>query len=245
MKLAICDDEKIIRDLVAECAHEISNDLEIEFYENTNGIIEPSFCADTLILDIQMEGIDGMEAARILRRNGSKAIIIFLTALEEYVFNAFDVGAFQYIVKPFEKKKLKEIIADAIVQAENKKRIEQLLRDSKNKISEKSFIIKNGKNTTKVNLSEILYAEVFNRKVIIHMKDGVTIEYYGKLKELEKVVGKDFFRVHRAYVINLAYVKNYDAKNVNVAGEELPVARGKYPELVKAYLSYHTKRLCL
>lgn len=245
MKLAICDDEKIIRDLVAECAHEISNDLEIEFYENTNGIIEPSFCADILILDIQMEGIDGMEAARILRRNGSKAIIIFLTALEEYVFNAFDVGAFQYIVKPFEKKKLKEIIADAIVQAENKKRIEQLLRDSKNKISEKSFIIKNGKNTTKVNLSEILYAEVFNRKVIIHMKDGVTIEYYGKLKELEKVVGKDFFRVHRAYVINLAYVKNYDAKNVNVAGEELPVARGKYPELVKAYLSYHTKRLCL
>lgn len=245
MKLAICDDEKIIRDLVAECAHEISNDLEIEFYENTNGIIEPYFCADILILDIHMEGIDGMEAARILRRNGSKAIIIFLTALEEYVFSAFDVGAFQYIVKPFEKKKLKEIITDAIEQVENKNRIEQLLRDSKNKISDKSFIIKNGKNTTRVNKSEILYAEVFNRKVIIHMKDGVTIEYYGKLKELETIVGKDFFRVHRAYVINLAYVKNYDAKNVNVAGEELPVARGKYPELVKAYLSYHTKRLCL
>lgn len=245
MKMAICDDEKIIRDLVAECAHEISNDLEIEFYENTNGIIEPYFCADILILDIHMEGIDGMEAARILRRNGSKAIIIFLTALEEYVFSAFDIGAFQYIVKPFEKKKLKEIITDAIEQVENKNRIEQLLRDSKNKISDKSFIIKNGKNTTRVNRSEILYAEVFNRKVIIHMKDGVTIEYYGKLKELEKVVGKDFFRVHRAYVINLAYVKNYDAKNVNVAGEELPVARGKYPELVKAYLSYHTKRLCL
>ncbi len=245
MKLAICDDEKIIRDLVAECAHEISNDLEIEFFENTNEIIEPYFYADILILDIHMEGIDGMEAARILRRNGSNAIIIFLTALEEYVFSAFDVGAFQYIVKPFEKKKLKGIIADAIEQVEDKNRIEQLLRDSKNKISDKSFIIKNGKNTTRVNLSEILYAEVFNRKVIIHMKDGVPIEYYGKLKELEKTVGKDFFRVHRAYVINLAYVKNYDAKNVNVAGEILPVARGKYPELVKAYLSYHTKRLCL
>ena len=54
--------------------------------------------------------------------------------------------------------------------------------------------------------------------------------------------GQDFFRVHRAYLINLAYVKSYDSKSVRVGDAEIPVARGKYQDLIKAYLSYYTRR---
>ena len=76
----------------------------------------------------------------------------------------------------------------------------------------------------------------------MNTKDKEKIEYYGKMSDLEKIAGPDFFRVHRAYLINLAFVENYDSKFVTIMGESLPVARGKYQELVKAYLSYHTRK---
>jgi len=57
---------------------------------------------DILFLDIQMSGKDGMETARELRKKDKNMILIFVTAVEEYVFQAFDVGAFHYIVKPID-----------------------------------------------------------------------------------------------------------------------------------------------
>ena len=80
-----------------------------------------------------------------------------------------------------------------------------------------------------------------NRRIILHMKDRDNIEYYGRISELESISGKNFFRVHRAYLINLACVKSYDSKSVRVGDAEIPVARGKYSDLVKAYLSYYTR----
>ena len=72
----------------------------IESFADAGPVLTKSYDADILFLDIQMPGIDGMKAARIIRGIGKKTVIIFVTALEEQVFNAFDVGAFQYIVKP-------------------------------------------------------------------------------------------------------------------------------------------------
>ena len=74
------------------------------------------------------------------------------------------------------------------------------------------------------------------------MNDKERIEYYGKMSDLEKVAGDDFFRVHRAYLINLSYVRSYDAKTVSILGDSIPVARGKYRDLVRSYLSYHARK---
>ncbi|MCR5237401.1 MAG: response regulator, partial [Lachnospiraceae bacterium] len=65
MKLAICDDEKAIRKYIADCVREVSEDIEIELFEDAEGIISPEFDADILLLDIQMPGIDGMKAAEV------------------------------------------------------------------------------------------------------------------------------------------------------------------------------------
>ena len=243
MKLSICDDEKTMRDWIAEYVQEVSADVEIEFFENADGLINSEPDADIFILDIQMPGINGMEVAKIIRSRGSKAIIIFVTALEEYVFDAFDVHAFQYIVKPINKEKLKIVIERSIAQANESDRINRALLHEKEEL--RSITVKSDGKNINVSLSEIVYAEVFNRTIVLHLHGGGRIDYYGKLNELEKTVGNDFFRVHRAYIINLFYIKTYDSKNVNVAGENIPIARGKYQELIKAYLSYTTRRLCL
>lgn len=242
MKLAICDDEKRIRDMIADFVREVSESIEIVFYSDTKGILDPDFDADILFLDIQMPGIDGMSAARIMRENGKKTVIVFVTAVEEQVYRAFDVGAFNYIVKPFGKKRITEIIKNAIEQADEVRYIEKTISEKEDeKHQARTITVKSGGTNRRVILSEILYAEIFDRRIILHMKDHDNIDYNGRISELESISGQDFFRVHRAYLINLAYVKSYDSKSVRVSDTDIPVARGKYQELIKAYLSYYTR----
>ncbi len=243
MKIAICDDEKPIRDYIEKCVREVKTDAFVLQYSDASDMVSASFDADILFLDIQMPGMDGMKAARILRTMGNKTILVFVTAVEEYVFQAFDVGAVQYIVKPFDRSKLIETIKKAVDLAIERESVESALSDAKEtKDERRSFIIKSGGVNTRIIIAEIVYAEDLEHRIILHMKDKQSIEYYGKMTDLEQVAGSDFFRLHRAYLINLSYVKSYDAKTVNVQGEEIPVARGKYQELVKSYLSYYTRK---
>ena len=244
MKIAICDDEKRIRDILLDLVREVSPNVEIECFPEAKPVLSVNHDDDIVFLDIQMPGIDGMKAARIMRSSGKKTIIVFVTALEEQVFNAFDVGAFQYIVKPFDRDRVKEIIKKAIARAEEQLQIEKTIAEKEND-SHRFITVKSGGVNTKVIIADIVYAEIFDRRIVLHMDNRDTIEFYGRISELENILGNDFFRVHRAYLINLAFVKTYDAKGVNVSGEDIPVARGKYQDLIKAYLSYSTRRECL
>lgn len=83
---------------------------------------------------------------------------------------------------------------------------------------------------------------MFEREITLHKSDRDIIEYYGKISELEGIAGQDFFRVHRSYLINLGYISTYNSSHVDIDGKEIPVARGKYQELVKAYISFQTRR---
>ncbi len=243
MKIAICDDEKPIRDYIEKCVREVKPDADIVQYPNASEMVSASFNADILFLDIQMPEMDGMQAARILRTMGNKTILVFVTAVEEYVFQAFDVGAVQYIVKPFDRTKLINTVKKAIELAKERNSIEAALSEmNESTEGKRSITIKSGGANRRVILAEIMYAEVLEHRIILHMNDKECVDYYGKMSDLEMIAGKDFYRVHRAYLINLAYVKSYDSKSVKIEGDELPVARGKYQELVKAYLSYYTRK---
>jgi len=240
MKLAICDDEKRIRDIIAESVKEVSEKIEIEFYADAKGIVSASFDCDILFLDIQMPGIDGMGAARMLRSSGKKTVIVFVTALEDQVFNAFDVGAFNYIVKPFTKAKIIEVFKRAVKQVEDQRLVEAAISEQEE--AGRTITVKSGGTNTRVILSEVQYAEIYDRRIILHMESSDDIEYYGRISDLENIAGKDFFRVHRAYLVNLGAVKSYDSKYVHMSDADIPVARGKYQELIRAYMSYHTRR---
>lgn len=242
--IAICDDEKAIRDDISECIRNITTAVVVKCFDNASGILNDDFDADILFLDIQMPGIDGMEAARRLRVVGKNTVIVFVTALEEYVFKAFDVGAFQYIVKPFEAEKLIEIATRAIKSV--RAHINNISA-TKQETSEpaRTIIVKSGGANLKIELDSVIYAEIYDRQIALHMKEGDVIEYYGKISDLEHLAGSSFFRIHRAYLINLKYVKAYDSKFVLLQGASIPVARGKYQDLIKAFLTYNARRECL
>ncbi len=243
MKIAICDDEKDIRNYIEKCVREVDPDIDTVQYADGRDILKTDFDADILFLDIQMPGVDGMKTARILRTSGSKTVIVFVTAKEEYVFQAFDVDAVQYILKPFDKNKLLNTIKKTISLADERRSVADILDMKDDDPDSPRFItVKSGRANTRVALSDIAYAEVFDRLIVLHMKNKESIEYYGRMSELAKIAGTDFFRPHRAYLINLAHVSSYDSKTVCILGNTIPVARGKYRELVRAYMSYYTRK---
>ena len=188
--------------------------------------------ADIVITDIQMPGMDGMETARILRQKNERMVLIFVTAVEEYVFQAFDVAAFHYLVKPFSDEKFEEVVKRAVRSIE---------KYSENQSDEKYMMVQSGGSHMKVFLKDIVYAEVYNRKVIIHTRD-TNIEYYGKLQELSEIAGADFFRTHRAYLVHFKYVQKYDANCVTMENGTALIAKQNYSEFVKQYLKYNQRK---
>ena len=114
MRIAICDDEVSIVQILEEKIKKLLPDAVIDKYLSGDELIASGSKPDILFLDIQMPGMDGMETAKMLRQDNEDMILIFVTAAEEYVFQAFDVGAFHYLVKPFSDEKLKEVVTKAV-----------------------------------------------------------------------------------------------------------------------------------
>ena len=203
MQIAICDDEVFMVQMLEEKIKKLLPDAVIDKYLSGDELIASGSKPDILFLDIQMPGMDGMETAKMLRHDNEDMILIFVTAAEEYVFQAFDVGAFHYLVKPFSDEKLKEVVTKAV---HNIKRSSRLEKD------ERYIMVQTAGSHIKIFLRDIVYAEVYNRKVIIHTR-STDIEYYGKLQELSDMAGTDFFRTHRAYLVHFKYVEKYNATN--------------------------------
>ena len=234
MQIAICDDEKNIRELISEKVLKQFPEAEVDFYSSGDELLLSDKPIDILFLDIQMSGRNGMEAARELRKKDKKIIIVFVTAAEEYVFQAFDVGAFHYIVKPIDDEKFTDVLCRAVDELNTQ---EMQIQTPE----ERHLMINNGGVHIKVTIDDIVYAEVFNRKVVVH-KLNETIEYYGKMSDLEAVAGENFFRTHRAYLINFKYVEKYDASTIYLEKGTAIMSKQNYPEFVKKYMKYIQRR---
>lgn len=231
MVIGICDDEKNIRDILEEKIKKYVPGAKIIQFSSGDSILKCAMDLDLLFLDIRMPGTDGMQVAKKIREVNMDLMIVFVTGVEKYVFQAFDVGALHYLVKPIDDKKLAQVLDKA------KESIAL-----KNKADEKrtSIIVSSRGVHKKVFVDEIIYAEVFNRKIVIHTIDNV-IEYYGKLSDLEKMVGDDFFRPHRAYLINMKYVEKYDASNIYLEKGQVLMAKQNYRNFVESYMKYLMK----
>ena len=113
MEIAIVDDEKVIREQIKELAIRYAPDCNAKAYETGEALLAEVKKADIVFLDIRMEGMNGIDTARVLREKQEDTVLIFITGVKEYVFEAFDVSAFYYLLKPIEEKKFSEIFERA------------------------------------------------------------------------------------------------------------------------------------
>lgn len=114
--------------------------------------------------------------------------------------------------------------------------MDRFLRTLQN--SKKQLVILRKNEQRIINLSDVLYCEVINRKINLHLSDGKTVEYYGKISELEQKLGGDFFKSHRSYLANLKHISGYNSNEITLAnGEKIPLSRGRKDALMGALIN--------
>lgn len=230
IRFAICDDEPLMVREIAGCLtgyleEKQITDCSVSSFSNGRALLESGGGFDVIFLDIQMEQPDGMETARLLRRRGERGLLVFVTVLRDCVFNAFEVEAYDYLIKPLEEARFRRTMDRAL------KRLEQR--------TAKSLLVQRGTGCEVIPLAGIVYCEVLGRKIYIHKQDGTTIDYYGRLEELERRMDGRFFKCHRSYLVNLDYVRGCRAGQVMLPGAAvIPVSRLRERELTQALLRY-------
>ena len=221
MDIAVVDDEKAIREHICGLVEEQQPESRIEAYATGGELLASGKRFDIVFLDIQMEGMNGIEAARGLRERREDTVLVFVTGIKDYVFDAFDLYAFQYLLKPIDEDKFAEVLERAVREAAKKK--------------ERRVLFIKSRNLT-LDQSEILYIESRAKKVEIHTVRQ-TIEIYAAMDELEGQLGDGFYRCHRAYIVNMDCITEYDSESITLTnGDRVYLTKKKYGEFVKAYM---------
>ena len=216
LQLAVCDDERVFR---SDLRKILGTELElcgIDYHisEFTSGEeliagLEKADC-QILFLDIEMKGIDGVEAARRLRETKRQMEIVFVTSYADFVFQGYEVRALNYILKPYEPEKIAAVLHTALEALD----IE----------AEKYYVIDQRGGSIRVPLSSVKYFSSDRRTV-----HAVTTEqeytFYEKLSDLETELPDTFVRIHNRYLVHLKYLDAVRQNTAVVDGEELPVSR--------------------
>lgn len=194
INIAICDDEQTslnsIKKLVADffCSQNIK--INISLFSSGEELLSSDKDIDILFLDIQMKQLNGIETAKKIRNKSYKCFLIFITVLKEMVFQSFEVQPFDYMLKP--------------IQYDNfKKTMERLLLSMKSADKE-NLLIQRGTESSIVSFEEIIYCEIINRKIYLHLKSANIIDYYDRIENhqipVSRLRSKDFSNVILQYM---------------------------------------------
>lgn len=232
LKLLICDDEKIYRnDLKKTLSTELDlSGIDYRISEFASGVellekIKPSD-SQILFLDIEMDGLNGMETAKKLREQNYHGQIIFVTSHPDFVFQGYEVRALNYILKPYVTDRLLSVLHAALKELDVS--------------AEKYFIVEQRSGSVRIPLSDIRY--FFSEKRLIHLVSTTdTYTFYDKLNDLKERLPDSFIRIHNRYLIHMKYLEKIDGMKVLVAGEELPVSRACKSALSIAFAKYMLK----
>ena len=227
LSIAVCDDEVIECCNMAKRIKDILEDMKIPCiicqFQSGGELLQALESFDIVFLDIIMQDLDGMKTAQIFREKASDKILIFVSSSREYVFDAYDVEAFQYLLKPVDNRKLKRVLQKAVLKTEKR--------------SQEFIIVSRERQKKKLFLDDIYYFEIKGRVVDVHGTEGI-FTYYEQIGELEnKLRDKGFFRCHKSYLINLKYVDVYNRQEAILEnGEAIVIAKRRYEEFCQEVL---------
>ena len=227
-KIAVCDDSDADRQYVlnmvnrwaAAAGHVVHADA-FTSAENFLFHYTDESDYDILLLDIEMETMDGVTMAKQLRKNNDTVQIVFITGYSDYISEGYEVAALHYLMKPVKEEKLFSVLDRAA---------EKLYKN------EKVLNFKIGSEMIRVPIYQIRYADVFGNYVTIHALTDITLKM--TLGELEKQLDERFYRVGRSAIINLTQISRVTKAEIRLSdGTVIPLPRGAYDGINRAIIN--------
>jgi len=182
--------------------------------------------ANIIFMDIGLPGINGMEAAGMLRMRGVRTPIIFITSLAQYAASSYEVDALDFMVKPVKYESF------AL-------RMDRALRVIRRTLG-RSIVVKTKEGMQVMPITDVTAITVDGHTINYHQTDGTVFEARGSMgKVAQELAGTPFVRVTSGALVNMDYVRSVDTWGVKLStGEEYPISRPKRKDVLREIASY-------
>lgn len=238
MNFVICEDNaqesKWLQERVVQWGRRERIPVQVTAYSSAEGFwfsYEDGIEMDALLLDIQMPGENGIELARRLRERQDVTPVLFITGMDDYMAEGYDVQAVHYLLKPVQEEKLVKCL-------------EQVRRMQEKE--EPSLLLQPGEGTVRLWQKDILKVEIFAHTCIFttRSKDYTVAGSLRKVKE--QLYPLWFVHSHRSIIINLLHVESITHTKVFLTdGHEAAVSRRLYKGLNQAFIDFFSKNSIL
>ena len=226
MNCIIVDDEFPSREELKYFINNFSNIKIIEEFDDSIKALEYIEInkPDIIFLDINMPKLDGMALGKIISHFPKQSLIIFITAHKEYAVDAFEIQAYDYILKPYSEERIVSTLKKIEKSSDKKSRNNKITLWKDNKMMVRS-------------INEISYCEANERETLIYIK-GVKFNVSSSISEFYKKLPKElFFKSHRSYIINIDKITEIipwfnNTYMLKIQGEnvDIPVSRNNIIE---------------
>ncbi|MDF2840616.1 MAG: ypdB [Clostridia bacterium] len=174
---------------------------------------------DVIFLDINMPKLDGLSLSRVLKTFKAKPLLVFISAYSEHAIEAFEVSAFDYILKPYSEKRIKDTL-------------QRLESCTSTKCSYNKITLGKNNKLYVLNINDIYYCEANEHEVLVYTKDDQFIVSSSISDFYKKLPQDNFFRSHRSYIVNLdkiieiiPWFNNTYMLKLQGLNSEIPVSR--------------------
>lgn len=227
LRIAICDDNLPITTEIESMLHTIGQQdcisMEIDIYFDGKSLyqkIQSNNNYDIIYMDIEMDGLDGIQTAQLIRARNIPTLLIYVSAYDMYLKQLFEVEPFRFISKPIDFHLFYKYFNDAYTKICD---------------TDKFFTFSFHQKYTKVPISSIVYFESCGRDIVVH---GLNCRYrfLGKLNTIEKHLKTkniNFLRIHQSYLINPHYISSITLSSVELLDDTLRISP-KYQDNVRS-----------
>ena len=232
--IAIVDDEidqiQKIQKIVLDFFEEQKIQITINTFTSGEALLSATVSYDLILLDIQMDGMDGIETAQQIRDKDRKMTLIYISNFSEKMATSFIVHPFAFLEKPIQSIEIQRHLQDYLAYIES--------MYEKNMIS---FLGQHGEIT--VDIQDILYFEYENNRKIRLIMTDTKYCIIGSISELAKRMEQyDFISPHKSFLVNEAKVRSFYFSLVMVNGDEIPIAKNRQKQIkeqINLYLHHH------
>ena len=160
-----------------------------------------------ILLDVEMPVMTGVECARIIQDINPKTILVFATAHEKYMGDAFEVYAFDYLLKPFREQRVMKTLALIRSRLAEEAEERAVKPETPRNVAPRKLMLRHKEGVSFVDMEDILLIQREERSTVLYLAGGERLVTSDSLSELDERLHDDmFFRTHKSYVVGLRHI---------------------------------------